>query len=195
MYFQYANHKNYRIEAFRLLAEINAVASPRIAHQLTWSRGVNVNGGKGKNISLDLHMEHLNRIVKDHVANLGPNVAIKSIIQCSKSLNGIMEVLQNVDDQLEVHPPSTAHGKASMTKDETLIIEELTKKWHVFDYISGRRHPTFKNIRPNIAEHIDKASLLQWINKKKRATELSNHGHCFFTPCLNFHNYLCTKIL
>lgn len=129
---------------------------------------MNVNGEKGQNIPLDLRMEHLHCIVKDHVANLGPNVATKSIIQCNKSLNGIMEVLQNVDDQLEVHPPSTAHGKASMTKDETLIIEELTKICHVFDHIPGRRHPTFKNIRPNITEHIDKASLLQWINKKKK---------------------------
>ena len=115
LYFQYANHKDYRIEAFRLLADINASASPRIAHQLLWSGGVNVHGGKGNNVPLDLHMEHLNRIIKDHVANLGPNVARKSIIQCSKSLSGIMKVLENVDTQLEVKPPSTRHSRASIT--------------------------------------------------------------------------------
>ena len=80
MYFQYAKHKNYQLEAFHLLGEMSAAASQRIAHQLT--RSVSTTGCNGKNFSLDLHMELLNRTVKDHVANLGANVAEKSILQC-----------------------------------------------------------------------------------------------------------------
>lgn len=37
-----------KFEAFHLLAEVSAAALPRIASQLTWSRCVNVRGGKGK---------------------------------------------------------------------------------------------------------------------------------------------------
>ena len=115
-------------------------------------------------------MEHLNRTVKDHVAHLRANVAEKSIIQCSQSLKGIMEVCQHFDEQLMVRPDSTSHSKASVTRDENMIIQELTERYHVFDYIPGRTHPTFKSIRPSIAEHINKVSLVQWIQKKK--TEL-----------------------
>lgn len=50
--------------------------------------------------------------------------------------------------------------------DEKLVIEELTK-FRVFDYIPGRCHSSFPNIHPSIAEHIDKAKLLKWIQKKK----------------------------
>jgi L1 cell adhesion molecule like protein len=47
MYFQYAKHKNYQLEAFHLLAQVSAAASQRIAHQLTWSCVVNTRGGEG----------------------------------------------------------------------------------------------------------------------------------------------------
>ena len=91
MYFQYSKHKNYQLEAFYILAQVSAAASTSIAHQLTWSRVVNTSGGKGKNIPLDLHMEHLNRVVKDHVATLGANVAESCIIQCGKSLGDLLQ--------------------------------------------------------------------------------------------------------
>ena len=47
---------------------INACASPLIATQMVWSRVVNVRGGSGHNIPLDLHMENLNRVLKDYVS-------------------------------------------------------------------------------------------------------------------------------
>ena len=56
----------YAIEAFRLLAQINALLSPRMAHELIWHCTVNVNGGAGNNIPMDLHLEHLNRVFKDN---------------------------------------------------------------------------------------------------------------------------------
>lgn len=53
-----------------MLAEVST--SQLIAHQLTWSQDVSGENGK---CTMDLKMEHLNRVVKDHVANLGANVA------------------------------------------------------------------------------------------------------------------------
>ena len=114
MYFQYAKHKNYQLKTFHLLADVGAAASNRIVHQLTWSRVVNTCGGKGHNIPLDLHMEHLNRVVKDHVSNLGANVAEKSILQCGQSLKGLMEACSNFDEQVNLHKSSTSHTKAKL---------------------------------------------------------------------------------
>ena len=79
---------------------------------------MNTTGGAGHNIPLDLHMEHLNRIVKDHVANLGANVAEKSILQCGKSLKGLMETCASFDKQFNVRPPSTSHSKVCVSGDE-----------------------------------------------------------------------------
>ena len=74
LYFHYTKHKNYRLEAFHLLADVRAAASERIAHQLTWCHTINIHGGKRRNVPLDLYMEHLNWVVKDHVSNLGANL-------------------------------------------------------------------------------------------------------------------------
>lgn len=62
-----SSRSKYAIEAFHLLAQIYALLSPRIAHELFWNRTVNVNGGAGNNIPLDLHLEHLNRVFKDNI--------------------------------------------------------------------------------------------------------------------------------
>ena len=168
MYFFYARHKNYQLEAFHLLAQVSAAASQRIAHQLTWSCVVNTHGGKGKNIPLDLHMEHLNRVVKDNVATLGANVAESSILQCGRSLKRLMDTCSNFDEQLKVGQPHSSHTRASTTSDEALIMKELTETARVFDYTPGRIHPSFRNIHPSIAEHIDTQKLIQWLAKKKK---------------------------
>lgn len=167
MYFQYAKHKNYQKEAFHLLAGVSAAALEHIAHQLTWSRVVNTSGGKGKNVPLDLHMEHLNRTVKDHIANLGANIAEKSILQCGESLKWLIETCKNFDEQMQTRS-SSKHTKGSDANDEKVILKELTKTSSVFDYVPGRVHPSFKAVRPSTAEHIDKAKLLWWIKGKKK---------------------------
>ena len=61
IYFKYANHANYAREAFRMLAGVYALGTPRLVHQLMWARVVNIHRGLGHNISLDLHMEHMNK--------------------------------------------------------------------------------------------------------------------------------------
>ena len=172
MYFHYSKHKNYQIEAFNLLAGVNAPLTPCIAHQVTWSRFINTSGGKGKNISLDLHMEHLNRMVKDYVVNLGANVAEKSIIQCGQSLKGLLETCGNFDQQMQV-VSSIKHTRSSDTKDETIILKELIDKSHVFNYTPGRTHPSFKAIQPSIAEHVNTPKLVDWIKGKKEQMQQS----------------------
>ena len=55
-------------------------------------------------------MEHLNRTVKDCVANVDANVDESSIVQCGKSLNGIMNVY-NAFDSVSGVSPITTFGK------------------------------------------------------------------------------------
>ena len=62
LYFRYAGHTNYQKEAFTMLALVNASASPQISSQLTWVCVVNTRGGKGHNVPINLHMEHLNHM-------------------------------------------------------------------------------------------------------------------------------------
>ena len=48
--------------------------------------------GYGRNLPVDLNMEHLNRTAKSYIFTLGVNVTESTIVQYGKRLNGIMDV-------------------------------------------------------------------------------------------------------
>ena len=168
IYFQHARHSNYAKEAILLLAAVNATATPHVAAQITWSRVVNTRGGPGNNIPVDLHNEHLNHALKTAVSCMGANVATNTILQCGKSLNGLMQTVDNFDAENELHPVSTRHTHSSLAKDEDTVLEELVDKSHVFDYVPGRQHRTFSSIAPNLAVSVNKEKLCNTINKYKQ---------------------------
>lgn len=62
-----SNRTNYSIEVFSLQIYL---LSPQLAHQQLWSRFINTRGREGHNVPCDLHMEHLNRVLKDCIVNL-----------------------------------------------------------------------------------------------------------------------------
>ena len=83
LFFRASGHTNYTIEAFTLLSQYYYLFPPQLAQQLMWSRFVNTTGQKGHNIAADLHMEHLNRMCKDAVRQLGANKTPKAIVMVS----------------------------------------------------------------------------------------------------------------
>ena len=95
MYCRMANHTNYASEAFHFTAQVTAAASPRVASQPLWSRVVNTKGKEGHNVPADMHMEHLNRTVKEYIAGVEANVSQSTIIQCRQLLGGMMTVMKN----------------------------------------------------------------------------------------------------
>ena len=64
---------NYAYSTFLLTLQVNATLSPRIAHSVKWNRFWNTRGGIGRNIPLDLHLEHLNGFLKSFLRGLRPN--------------------------------------------------------------------------------------------------------------------------
>ena len=168
LYFRAAGHTKYALEAFTFFAKVNGVTSPRLQQQLLWSRFVNSKGGSGKNIPIDLHMEHLNRMLKDVITGLGANISESSIMNASKSLNAIVSLSESFDAQLGIHQASIHHTKKSSDKDRELVLKQLTSDSNVFDYTPGRKHLGFKKISPNIARNLDADALFRWINKHKK---------------------------
>ena len=64
LHFKTNGRTKYALEAFNLTAQLNALLSPHLAHQLMWNRTCNTKGGQGKNKELHLHNEHINRIFR-----------------------------------------------------------------------------------------------------------------------------------
>ena len=169
-YFFATGHKKYALEAFNLLAHVHATASPRLAHQIMWSRPVNTRGHQGYNIPVDLHMEHLNRCLKDNILGLGANVMENIVVQSSKSLKGIVDVCSNFDGVCGVTPESIHHTTKASQTDRDMVLAELTSKSRVFDYIPGRHHhsASFSTLTPNIAQSVDASALFEWFDRHKK---------------------------
>ena len=78
--FHNSARRNYSNEAFHLVCQYYYELSPQQAEQLLYSRFVNTKGVRGRNIPLDLHQEHLNRLCKDCVKGLGSNKTKSAIV-------------------------------------------------------------------------------------------------------------------
>ena len=62
---------------------------------------MNSQGGPGQNISADLHMEHLNRLLKDAMTHLGANKTPQAIVRASKALGWLETSYLNLTTQVE----------------------------------------------------------------------------------------------
>jgi hypothetical protein len=167
LHWRHAKHTKYSLEVLHLIAGIHSTASERIAHELTWCRFINPRRIPGGNIPIDLFMEHLNRTLKDYLMGLGPNVSETSIVQTSRSLQNLMEISAHFDEICTIHQDSIYHTSKCYGRDLDLILEELTSRSRVFDYVPGRFHRSFRSIKPHISQNIDVDKLFSWINKHK----------------------------
>ncbi|XP_077862791.1 uncharacterized protein LOC102803909 [Saccoglossus kowalevskii] len=58
------NHNKYMILGHRLIAGVHGWLPKRLAHDLVWNRTINIHGGAGRNIGMDLGTEFLNNEFK-----------------------------------------------------------------------------------------------------------------------------------
>lgn len=157
--FKATGRKNYAIEAFKLLAQLNFVFSPRMAAQLKWSRTVNVHGLPGRNIAMDLHMEHLNRILKGCISCQGSN---KSIQRVGKTIRELCEIAHSFDTENGISTGSGKHRRKSNTADLKKIINALSGA-EVFSEKPRRKHAHFPKYTP-VLQKVSHDTLIDWMN-------------------------------
>ena len=98
-----------------MLSQYHLTLSPRLGEQLKWCRFINTHGIAGHNISCDLHMEHLNRLVA--VEGLGANKSKKAITRVGKAIGTTSSTLDYFDTVNNVPAVSAAHSVKSSDKD------------------------------------------------------------------------------
>ena len=72
-HFKASGCTKYSLEALRLQFQVKCVLSPQLAHQVLWDRFVNTRGGMGRNILCDLYNEHVMKLIKTIITNMGAN--------------------------------------------------------------------------------------------------------------------------
>ena len=159
--FKATGRKNYAIEAFKLLAQLNYILSPRMATQLKWSRTINVHGRAGKNIAMDLHMEHLNRDLKGCISG---QCSEKSIQRIGQTLGHLREIAQRYDDEHGVTVDSGSHPRKSDKADLEKIVHTLNNA-NVFQNKPGRKHRHFPKFT-NIFKTLSRDKVVEWMTEQ-----------------------------
>ena len=141
---------NYSNEVLNMLFQHDYSLSPRHSHDLLYGRFINVHGRQGKNIPADLHMEHMDRVLKECIHDLGSNQMEQAITRVGKAMGAILPILDEYDEHNNISIPSGAHKPLNILKDQQKISMELSKH-KILQYVPQRKHENFPN--PRIVLH------------------------------------------
>ena len=161
--FKSTSRTNYSIEAFVLLAQHKYLLNPRERTQLLYSRFINTHGLPGKNISCDLHMEHLNRLLKDSIQALGANKTPNAINRLGRCIAPLADVLDRYDTAHSAEAQQSSHKPPKLDKDLTTLVKELLKA-EVFNNKPGRKHRSFSSFTNNPMSSLLKNDVQKWMS-------------------------------
>ncbi len=159
--FKSSGRKNYSIEALNMLYQYQYKLTPRQSAELIWNRFINTHGVRGRNIPGDLHQEHLNRIVKNSIRELGVNKTETAITHVAKALGTLFPVLHQFDEQNHVPDCAGIHHAPTSEKDRDAIVRQLQQSG-IFSSTRTRVHRTFPKSRDvlHAKSHVE---LCEWI--------------------------------
>ena len=177
--FRVKGHRNYCKESIMMLSQYHCLLSDCMAAQLKWSRFVNTQGRIGKNVSCDLHLEHLNKRLKGLITGLRSNAASKSedsiypcnaINRAARSIGVLHHICSNFEEQSEIRGEAIVHNPPSFTKDIE-IVQEVLKEVQVFNKFSARKHSNFYNFNA-ILQQCPTNHLKDWITEQIKTYRL-----------------------
>ena len=166
LHFHSSGCTKYAWEALRLQFQLVTLPPP-IAYQLKWARFINTHGGPGRNIPCDLHNEHLNKLFKEIVSNMGANMSEAAITRAARSVTILQELSTRFDNATGVPVTRSAHSTMDDTKDVNSVVTVLMKK-KILETRKGRSHSTFKKFSPNPSPSLNQEKVLGWISNKDR---------------------------
>ena len=173
--FRAAHCTNSACESFNLLYQHLYALSPRLSNQMMWSRFINVHGRPGRNIPLDLHMEHLNRLAKDAIKNLGSNKTVGGITRVSRCVGTLSCVLDQFECENLIDSGSSRQKKACAAQDVAIAVEELNLQ--KFSVQAGRRHQHYTKGK-DLLQSVPREELLEWMMQRLKQYMCNNVCIC-----------------
>ena len=163
--FKVTRKNKYAVQASTLLLQNHFIFTERMRQQLLYSRTINVHGRPGRNIPMDLHMEHLNRELKEGMRHLSSNINAASVIRIGKALRKLIDFRDNYDKCTNVSKLTGHHMPRSKNKDLQLMVDELNKA-QVFSETLGRKHSQLPDFEGNAMSTVDKKELMVWLKER-----------------------------
>ena len=137
----------YALEALRLQFQLHTL-QPYLVHQLTWGRFINTHEGNGRNIPCDSHIEHVNKLLKDLIGDMGVNFTKYASTRAARSVSSLERLNIQYEKQTSIHPEPKARSQKSDERDVQIVVQSLQQA-KVLEVVEGRLHSKFQTFSPN----------------------------------------------
>ena len=145
---------------------------PSAAFFLIWERFVNTRGMRGCNISMDLHLEHLNNFLKELLRDLRGNLDQDNADRVSKSVNNLHTIVQNFEKRMEIKKQISSRNKAKISEDvRNLSAKFLEENIFAEDQRKQSSYDSFPKFNEQTLAPLDIDNLLKWAKEKKAECE------------------------
>lgn len=161
------NQRKYALEALRLQFQVHAVLSPHLAHHILWDRFINTRGGKGRNIPCDLHNEHMNKLIKHVITNMGGNMTDDALKRSARSVSTLQALCRKFDKCSGVPFGTHSHSTRTDVQDVRKVICTVLDR-RLLEVVTGRKHSSFPTISSNPLKTWDTTKTKEWIDGKKK---------------------------
>lgn len=165
LYFKLAGKTKYSYHSLRLLAQVNIILSPRLAHQLTWNRCVNNAGRIDTNVEVDREIEHQNRVFKEECRQFHGKVSPVSVKRVSHSAQQIEKILQQCDKVSDVRMHKGTHKNKDVTADVQKLAQQMYSD-NIFQEKIPRHHTGFPAFKKNPLTQLDLVKFQAWMRSK-----------------------------
>lgn len=182
-HFRAAGCTKYALEAFRLQLQANVVLSPNLSHQVKWHRFVNTKGGMGRNIPCDLYNEHINKLIKIIIQNMGSNLTEASLQRAVRCVTPLNIISSNFDKESDVPVITSAHSTRSDLIDIKKVVAVVLQR-KLLSQVANREHHSFPGMHLNPLHKWDREKTKTWVKEKIRQYEkfkgkVSGEGNYF----------------
>ena len=159
------NHSQYAYSTFLLSVQVGFTLPPNLAHSVTWNRFWSSKNSRGNNISLDLHLEHLNNFLKSFLKGLGANLTEPSAARISRSIGVLKQMLQTTDIEIGVAKQSGRHRTPDQKKDIRLLAT-VALEGDLFENHPGREFQAFPGFNQDILSKLNYANFGLWMRDR-----------------------------
>ena len=166
-HFMTSNCQKYALEALRLQLQVKAVLSPELAQHILWDRFINTKGGVGRNIPCDLHNEHVNKLLRHVIVNMGSNLTEDALQRAAMSVSMLNAIRLQFDRCSGVPIGTHAHSTKSDVQDVARVASSVLQH-KIFVVREGRAHSSYRNIKTNPLWNWKVDKTKNWIEQKKK---------------------------
>ena len=162
-----STRSKYAFEAIRLLIQ-KEILPPHLSHDLVWNRFVNSHGGCGRNIPCDLFNEHVNKVIKDIIKNMGPNLTEAALQRAARSVSAVKAICSQFDILSHVPASTSRHSTRATDQDVGRVVGCVLNNCLLQDQNQDRQHMSFPSFSDNPLKRISRTDTLLWIEHKRR---------------------------